>query len=296
VDANDGIADGFGGVFQAWIELPAEADWDALQAVTEAVEAVSPPGSVLAEPLFSRWQASSESRPSADALSILPKAFADRLRDPETGMHRIAVAVPEPMRDRAALKRYDALETAALDAGADRVIGLPAVMRHASIALIQQLALGLLLACLVATALIALAHRRPAFLVIVLATNLLPVLAVGAALHLLTDGQLNPTSVLALTIAFGVAVDDTTHVLNHHALARRAGMGAEAAIHQAMAQAGSAVIATTLILTAGLLATLTSGFFPVRLFGPMLILSLFAEVLADLVLLPAILSKWRDDA
>jgi predicted RND superfamily exporter protein len=48
-------------------------------------------------------------------------------------------------------------------------------------------------------------------------------------------------------------------------------------------------VLTTLLLTAGLSVTAFSVFFPVQLFGLMLILSLGAALLADLALLPAML-------
>lgn len=288
-EANDRIAKDFGGVFQVWIELPSGADWSTVKRVSEAVEGIALPGAVVSEPVLSRWSGNRDERPDGDVQDILPAHIAERLRDPDTGTARIAVSVAEPMRDNEALALFDELEAAALTAGAVGVIGLPTIMRHSSIRLIEQLTTGLVVACLVATVLISLVYRRPSFLLIILATNLLPILAVGACLHFLAGGQLNPTAVLALTIAFGIAVDDTTHFLNRHALARHAGCSNSAALHQAMQTAGSAVITTTVVLLAGFAATMFSEFFPVRLFGGMLMLSLVAALLADLILLPALL-------
>ena len=52
------------------------------------------------------------------------------------------------------------------------------------------------------------------------------------------------------------------------------------------------MVLTTLLLTVGLGVTLFSDFTPIRLFGGMMIVTLWAALLIDLVLLPALLT-WK---
>ena len=50
---------------------------------------------------------------------------------------------------------------------------------------------------------------------------------IGGVGRIWADGKLTPTAVLALTIAFGIAIDDTVHFLSRHRQAReRRGLGA----------------------------------------------------------------------
>ena len=287
--ANDRIAESFGGVFQAWVEMPDGAAWPDLVAAVEAVEAVAPPETVVSEPAIARWLGAPAAAPAPETLAQIPAALRDRLRDPESGTLRFAVALPEPMRSEASLALFDRVEAAALGAGAARVLGLPAIMRHESVALIRQLSIGLVLASLGGAAVVTLAFRSLRLLPVVLVVNLLPVLIVGAALHLLADGHLTPPAVLSLTIAFGIAVDDTIHYLSRFRAARAGGTEAPTAARTALRSAGGVMVMTTVLVCAGLAVTGFSAFFPVRLFGAMLALSLVAALVADIVLLPALL-------
>ena len=289
IDINDNVAETFGGVFRTWVELPQGATWADLTRVVKAVEDVAPEGSVLSESAVARWLGDASVPPGEDALTRLPPPLADQLRDPKDGSLRFAVAMPEPMRSAETLVAFDRIEAAALDAGAARVLGLPAIMRHEAPALIRQLSTGLLLACVTGAALVAAAFRRLSLFPMVLLANLLPVLGVGATVHVLTGGFLTPPVVMSLTIAFGVAVDDSIHLLNRHQIALSQGAATPDAIRSALTQAGGVMGMTTLILCAGLGVTLLSGFPPVRLFGTMLGLSLLAALLADLLVLPAML-------
>lgn len=53
------------------------------------------------------------------------------------------------------------------------------------------------------------------------------------------------------------------------------------------------MVVTTLLLTVGLCVTLFSDFTPIRLFGGMMIVTLWAALLIDLLLLPALLTWER---
>lgn len=101
---------------------------------------------------------------------------------------------------------------------------------------------------------------------------------------------MSPTAVLALTISFGIAIDDSVHFMNRFFEARAKGSEPREAVISATASAGQIMVLTTVLLTFGLSITMISGFFPIRLFGGMMIITLWAALLFDLLLLPALLT------
>jgi len=289
---NDAISADFGGVFQMIVE--SDGDWETTRALARALEAASGPRTVLSDLNLARWLGRPDVRPSPADMAMLPKAIVDQLRA-ENGTSRLFVSVPEPMRNKDTLAQFDRVYDAALTAGADRIIGLPTIMRHEAVDLIGQLSLGLLVATLGATAMAAAAFRSVAIVPVLIIPNVLPLMLTGASLHLWAEGQLTPTAVLALTIAFGIAIDDTVHFLSRFRAAQLRGATARQAVSAASLAAGQVMVLTTLLLTCGLCVTLFSDFSPIRVFGGMMIVTLWAALLIDLLLLPALLT-WKGAA
>jgi predicted RND superfamily exporter protein len=289
---NDAISDDFGGVFQMIVETT--GDWARTQNLVAQFEAASPSKAVLSEVNFARWLGHPDEPPTADELETLPQALVDQLRG-GNDTYRILVSVPEPMRSDDSLVQFDMIYDTAVTAGADTIIGLPTIMRQEAVSLIDQLSFGLIVASLGATFLVAIAFRSFRLVPILVIPNTLPLMITGASLHLWAQGQLNPTAVLALTIAFGIAIDDTVHFLSRFASARVNGETSTVAVATAAKSAGQVMALTTLLLTVGLSVTLLSDFTPIRLFGGMMIVTLWAALLIDLLLLPALLT-WKRTA
>lgn len=287
---NDAISDDFGGVFQMIVEV--KKDWEQTRAVAERMESLSDPQTVLSELNFARWLGDPDVRPSRVENETLPQALVDQLRTSD-GTSRIFVSAPEPMRSQDTLTQFDTLYDAALAAGADRIFGLPTIMRLEAVSLIEQLKFGLIVAALGATFLVAFAFRSVRLLPILMIPNILPLMLTGASLHLWARGELSPTAVLALTIAFGIAIDDTIHFLSRYSAATAQGDTPREAVAVAARLAGQAMVLTTLLLTVGLCVTLFSDFTPIRLFGGMMIVTLWTALLIDLLLLPALLT-WKE--
>ena len=289
---NDAISHDFGGVFQMVVETT--GDWTQTQNLVAQLEAVSPSRTVLSELNFARWLGHPDKQPRTQELEILPQALVDQLRS-DNDISRIFVSVPEPMRSEDTLIQFDLIYELALTAGADTIVGLPTIMRQEAAALINQLSRGLIIAALGATLLVAIAFRSARLMPVLIIPNILPLMITGASLHLWAQGQLSPTAVLALTIAFGVAIDDTVHFLSRFSAAKDSGQTPIQSVVTASKSAGQVMVLTTLMLTVGLFVTLFSGFTPIRLFGGMMIVTLWAALLIDLLLLPALLT-WKRTA
>ncbi len=289
VQVNDAIADDFGGVFQMIVDV--DGDWATLERMVAALSAIAGPEAVLSEVNIARWLGVS-ARPSADQLTAVLSDLIKQLR-PDAGGARIFVSVPEPMRDDASAALFDRLHARAESGGAARIYGLPSMMRQEAVSLISQLSLGLVLASLGATFIVAIAFGSLRFFALLLVPNVLPLMVTGTSLHIWASGQLSPTAVLALTISFGIAIDDSVHFMNRFFEARARGESQRGAVISATGSAGQIMVLTTVLLTFGLAITMISGFFPIRLFGAMMIITLWTALLFDLLLLPALLLGWR---
>ncbi|AHM04577.1 hypothetical protein roselon_02239 [Roseibacterium elongatum DSM 19469] len=116
-------------------------------------------------------------------------------------------------------------------------------------------------------------------------SSALPIVAVEAAMVLSGTG-LTLTGAIAMTMAFGIAVDDTIHYLNRLRLARG---DVPARLHHALASAGRPMIGTTVLLLAGLGATLFSAVPSLPMFGLLVGLALVVALIVDVLFLPAFL-------
>ena len=166
------------------------------------------------------------------------------------------------------------------------VTGLAAVSALQSADMIWQLNTGLFTAIFIVIVLIGVAFASPRVALMGLIPNTFPIVAGGAFLYLTADG-LAYASVIALTVGFGLAVDDTIHFLArlHREEAKQPDLGV--AIQQTIERIGPVLILTTLVLLAGLAVTMASDLPAMQLFGQLTMLTLSGAVIADLIVLPA---------
>jgi len=93
-------------------------------------------------------------------------------------------------------------------------------------------------------------------------------------------------------IIIGVAVDDTIHFLVKYREARQRGYNFEDSLTYIMQYAGSAIIFTTVILSLAFTTFSLSQFVPNVNFGIVTAIALVIAVVVDLIMLPAILSRY----
>jgi predicted RND superfamily exporter protein len=130
------------------------------------------------------------------------------------------------------------------------------------------------------------------FGLLTIAPNLLPVLAVlGLMGHL--DISLNIATVMVASIALGVVDDDTIHFINRYRREVASGATTEAAIATATAHEGRASLTTALINIVGYSVLLLSEYRPTGWFGGLLALTMSVAFLAEVFVLPAIITKLR---
>ena len=172
------------------------------------------------------------------------------------------------------------------------VAGLAVVSALQSTNMINQLNQGLLLAVVIVILLLGVAFRSLDAALLSIVPNLFPIVSVGAVLYLSGEG-LQFASVMGLTVAFGLAVDDTIHFLNRYELEQREAGDAQSNVRNTLAHIGPVLILTTLVLLCGLSVTSLSDLPVTRLFGQLSMATLASALVADLLILPAIILAAR---
>jgi predicted RND superfamily exporter protein len=132
------------------------------------------------------------------------------------------------------------------------------------------------------------ALRSVASGLLVMLPNVFPLIAIFGLMGW-TRMPLDIGAMMTGSIALGIAVDDTCHFLIWFGRGRRNGEGRRSAILTSYRRCGTAMIFTSVICGCSMLVYLASGFVPAARFGGLMFTLIFAAVLGDLVLLPALL-------
>lgn len=155
--------------------------------------------------------------------------------------------------------------------------------------MISDLASSLGLATAIIFLTMSLACRSIRLGLICLLPNAIPLLITAAFLVCL-DGKLRFSSVIVFSVCLGIAVDDTIHVVMRYLREIRECGNVEQAIQRSVSAVGSALVVTTAILIVGLAIPMTSDVPANRMFGALSCVAVFSALVADLVVLPAMLA------
>jgi len=130
--------------------------------------------------------------------------------------------------------------------------------------------------------------RAPKLVAIAMVPNLLPVAGLLGALGW-AGRHLETLSAMTFSIGLGIAVDDTIHFIARYAEERRAGFDVEDAVRRSMRGTGRAIVHTSALLLAGFGVLYSSRFPPNQSFALLASALIFGALVADLLLLPALL-------
>ena len=176
------------------------------------------------------------------------------------------------------------------------VTGLPAIAARSSAKLIGDLNRGLVGDMFVIFIFVGIALRSLLSSVASILPSLLPIFATGALLVATGEG-LQFASIIAITVAFSLAIDSTIHFLNRFQLEeQRLEPGpdnARLAVLSTMQHVGPAVILITIVLALGLGVTILSDLPSLRLFGRLTAITLLASLVGQLIVLPATIVVFR---
>lgn len=150
---------------------------------------------------------------------------------------------------------------------------------------------GLFFAILVISLIVAVMYRNVRMIVIALIPNLLPLL-IAAALIGFLGIALEAGVAIVFAIIFGIAVDDTIHLLSKFKLMKDRGMNTEDAIQQTLIETGKALCLTSVILFFGFLILIFSSNPPAVTIGMLISVTLFSALICDMLIIPIMLRKW----
>jgi len=293
--AAETIDNGVGGVAPLYISVPldepdpnvSDADFAKIQKVQDLVEKRLN-GKAISVAAFTQYEAAGFDRQQIlDSVGDLRTRFIneDGSRALITGFMPLIIGSEELK----ALKEGIESDIKAAGINGAEVGGFRVMTTYATDNIVRGLQLDLTASVLVNLFLIGFAFRSLRVAAATAIPNLFPVLGTEAWLYFTGQG-LQLTTVLSLTIAFGIAVDDTTHFLSHYLHARREeGFNHIDAIKHTMDRIGGAVVAATLILISGVAIVTTSALPQVALFGTLFVITLALALIGDVFILPALL-------
>ncbi|MCF1742612.1 efflux RND transporter permease subunit [Paradevosia shaoguanensis] len=297
LDAATEIDAGVGGVAPIYVRVPlidaapemTDADFETVRKIHEIVEKHLGQNKVISAASFSHYQDSGFTR--QDVLDSVG-AFMKRRFITEDGKQALVTGFMPTIIASEDLRRLVDDLHAEIDAAGIKgteIGGFRILATFATENIVQGLQLDLTVSVLVNLFLIGFAFRSLRVATATAIPNLFPVL--GAEAFLWWSGAgLQLTTVLSLTIAFGIAVDDTTHFLSHYLHARREeGRDHNEAVKHTMERIGGAIVATTLILCSGTGIVATSNLPQVALFGTLFVITLALALIGDVFILPALL-------
>ncbi len=154
--------------------------------------------------------------------------------------------------------------------------------------LVESLLLSIGLAFVFISILMGFLFRDARLVLVSLVPNVVPLIVVAGIMGA-AGIDIKPATAVIFSIAFGIAVDDTIHVLARLRQEMAAGLALREAVRETIFGTGKAIILTSLILLGGFLVLTLSPFQSTTYMGILVSATIVLALLADLLLLPALL-------
>lgn len=235
---------------------------------------------------------------AAQSTDLDPDALPENLRNRVLSQDgaRALVSVPFQYQNGAETRRIIADMEASMASDPEAMAmfpegptGLEVMTSFVSAEMLRDMNRGFLIAVAASAVLIGLWLRDPLAGLVALIPNALPIALVGAWLTLSGNG-LEFSSGIALTIAFGLAIDDTVHVVNRLRLTNGGSVWtAPSETVAAVREVMPALLVTSAVLCLGLLGTQFAALSSISYFGGLSIAVFILAFLADVIVLPACL-------
>lgn len=295
--AAEQIDQGVGGVAPLYVRVPlkegvenvGDADFETIRTVHETMEKHLGQNKVISAASFKHYADSGFSRD--EIFNAVGPFMKRRFVTDDNTQALVTGFMPTVIPSNELKKLVAGIKTDLAAAGiADAEVGgFRVLTTFATDSIVRNLQLALTGSVIVNLFIIGFAFMSWRIALVSIIPNLFPILGTEAWLWAAGAG-LQLTTVLALTIAFGIAVNDTIHFLAHYVQERREGHHTHLqAVKQTLERIGGAIIATTVILCAGTAIVAFSELPQVALFGQLFVSALVLALLGDLFILPALL-------
>jgi predicted RND superfamily exporter protein len=222
----------------------------------------------------------------ASGLAVLLSRDGDKAR--------IAARMQDVGRDSVA-RIWDSMErwwVAHTDSSVVRfkLTGTGLVMDKNSVYIRDNMLQGLIPSVLAVALLMALLFRNARMALIFLVPNVLPLFFAGALIGYLGI-PLEAGIATVFSIVFGIATDDTIHLLSAFKISRDKGLPVEAALRTTLAETGKAMCLSSIILFFSFLVMLFSVHPPSVTVGLLVSVTLAGALFCDLLLAPVLIRK-----
>lgn len=167
-----------------------------------------------------------------------------------------------------------------------RITGTTFLIDKSHELLSKNLLLGLFIAIVIIGTILGLYFKSLKLVIISLIPNIVPLLIIAGVLGWLGISLKMTTSII-FTIAFGIAVDDTIHMMSYYV--QNEISDRKEALRATFFHAGSAMLITSIIMIAGFSLFLLSEFGATYYLGLFVSLSLLVALLVDITILPILL-------
>ena len=169
-----------------------------------------------------------------------------------------------------------------------KITGTSVLIDNNNIYLTENMIKGLGIAFSVVALIAGILFRSVRMIFITLIPNVIPLIIVAGIMGF-TGIDLNLSTSIIFTIAFGIAVDDTIHLISKFKIEINKNKSLLYALKRTYFSTGKAVIVTSIILSGGFLTLILSSFGGTFYTGLLVSLTLFFALVIDLTLLPALL-------
>ncbi len=297
INTAQNIDKGVGGVAPIYIKIPlkgnmenvSDEDFIKIQKVHALLEEKIGKGKVISAASFTAYTDLGFSR---ERIFKAVGPFLKRRFVTDDGSYALVTGfLPTLMESEKIRQLVKETDKELIEAGIEgaKLSGFNVLSAFASTDIISSLRNGLTIAVIVNIIIIGLAFQSLQIALVSVIPNFLPIL--GTEFYLYASGTgLQLTTIIALTIAFGIAVDDTIHFLSAYLRARKNGFAHKKSVSLALEHVGPALVATTLILCAGTFVVIFSALPQVALFGTLVVITFILALLGDLFILPALLN------
>lgn len=250
-------------------------------------------GNVWSLALIERQYPDADEAKLTEYFEALPENLRDRLVNEDARLILVTGHFPDldATQMRAAIDAIEAELAPLRQANPDvsiELTGVSVVSALHATTMIDDLNSSLMLAILVVMVLLGAAFVSFSVPLTAFLPNLFPVVASGTLLYFIGFG-IDYAGIIALTVAFGLAVDDTIHFIARFRNEQSEGRRTLEAVEVAIRRVGPVMIITTVVLVCGVGVTVFGEMPQTRIFGAIVIVTLFSALAADLVFLPALI-------
>jgi predicted RND superfamily exporter protein len=295
--AAESIDEGVGGVAPLYVRVPlvendpniGPADYETLRIIHEIVEGELGDNKAISAASMTNYTESGFTR--EQVLSAVGPFMRKRFVTDDGSQGLVTGFMPTVIESGKLKELVATIENQIAAAGIEgaEVGGFRVLTTFATDDIVRSLQASLTASVLINLVLIGIAFGSFRIALASTVPNVFPILGTVGYLWA-TGAGLQLTTVIALTIAFGIAVNDTIHFLSHYMHGRRnEGLGHLASVEHTLKRIGGAIVATTVILCAGTIIVAFSALPQVALFGTLFVLSLGLALVGDLFMLPSIL-------